>query len=114
MSRQPKKQRRETQVETDQAAYDEKEEAYQVVSTERDQKMPVYTAAKSDIERAEGQLAEAKKRDPGLADFGKQIDALESELTEKQTEQTQLQEQIDDAQRFLEDNPLPSESAATS
>ena len=99
----------ETQVETDQAAYDEKEEAYQIVSSERAQKMPVYTAAKSDIERVEDQLAEAKKRDPGLANFGKQIDTLESELTEKQTKQTQLQEQIDDTQRFLEDNPLPSD-----
>lgn len=99
----------ETQVETDQVAYDEKEAVFEAVSTEFAEKMPVYTAAKSDIERAEGQLAEAKKRDPGLADLNKQIDALESELTEKQTEQTQLQGQIDDAQRFLEDNSLPSD-----
>ena len=99
----------ETQVETDQAAYNEKAAVFEAVSTELAQKMPVYTAAKSDIKQAEGQLAEAKKRDPDLANLGKQIDALESELTKKQTEQTQLQGQIDDAQRFLEDNPLPSD-----
>ena len=99
----------ETQVETDQAAYDEKDEAYQAASTERDQKMPVYTAAKSDVERAEGQLAEAKKRDPHLVDLGDQIDALENELADRKTEQTELQKQIDDAQRFLENNPLPSD-----
>ena len=100
----------ETQVETDQAAYDEKEEAYQAASTKREQKMPVYTAAKSDVEKAAGQLAEAKKRVPRLADLGKQIDALESELTEKQTEKIQLRERIDEAQTFLDTNHLPANS----
>ena len=99
----------EAQVETNQTAYHEKEEAYQVASTERDRKMPIYTAAKSDVERAEGQLVEAEKRDPRLADLSEQIDALENQLTDRQTEQTDLQKQIDDAQRFLEDNPLPSD-----
>ena len=99
----------EAQIEIDQAAYDEKMAIYQAASTERDQKMPVYTAAKSDVERAEGQLAEAKKRDPRLADLSEQIDALENQLTDRQTQQTDLQGQIDDAQRFLKDNPLPSD-----
>ena len=99
----------ETQVETDQAAYDEKAAVFEAVSTELAQKMPVYTAAKSDIKQAEGQLAEAKKRDPGLADFGKQINALENQLTRKQTEQTDLQVEIDANQQYLNDNPLPSD-----
>ncbi len=99
----------ETQVETDQAAYNEKAAVFEAVSTELAQKMPDYTAAKSDIKQAEGQLAEAKKRDPDLADLGKQIDALESELTGKQTEQTDLQVEIDANQQYLNDNPLPSD-----
>ena len=99
----------ETQVETDQAAYDKKEEAYQAASTEQAEKMPVYTAAKSDVGQAEGQLAEAKKRDPRLADLSDQMNALEDQLTDRQTEQTNLQGQINDAQRFLQDNPLPSD-----
>ena len=99
----------EARVGTDKATYDEKMAVYQAASTERDQKMPVYTAAKSDVERAEGQLAEAKKRDPRLADLRDQIDALENQLTDRQTKQTDLQGQIDDAQHFLEDNPLPSD-----
>ena len=98
----------EEQVKTDQDDFDKKAKTYQDASDECGQQMKIYRDAKSDIERAEGQLAEAKKRDPGLADLDKQIDASESELTEKQAEQTQLQGQIDDAQRFLEDNPLPS------
>ena len=72
--------------------------------------MEVYTAAKLNVQRAEERFAEAKKRDPDLADLGKQIDALESELTEKQTERTQLQERIDEAQTFLDANHLPANS----
>ncbi len=99
----------ETQVETDQAAYDEKRAVCRAVFDDRDRKMPVYTDAKSDVKRAEGQFAEAKKRDPRLADLSDEIDALEDQLTDKQTEQTDLQGQIDDAQSFLENNPLPSD-----
>ncbi len=99
----------ETQVETDKATYHEKEEAYQVASIERDQKMPIYTAAKSDVERAAGQLAEAEKRDPGLASLGSQIDKMENQLTDRETKRAELEREIDDAQRFLEDNPLPSD-----
>ena len=36
---------------------------------------------------------------------------MESELTEKQTEQTQLQERIDEAQTFLDANHLPANSS---
>ncbi len=99
----------ETHVETDQAAYDEKEEAYQAASTERDQKMPIFAAAKSNVERAAERYAEADKRTSELVDVNNQIDGLENQLTDRQTEQTKLQGQIDDNQRFLEDNPLPSD-----
>ena len=99
----------EKQVGTHQAVYDEKEVAYQTASNEHDQKMPIYTAAKLDVGQATNRFAEAEKRDPSLANLSNQIDALENQLTDKQTKQTQLQGQIDDAQRFLEDNPLPSD-----
>ena len=99
----------EEQVEVDQAIYDKKAAASHAASTERDQKMRVYIAAKSDVERAEGKFAEAEKRDPSLANLSNQIDTLENQLTDRQTQRTQLQEQIDDAQRFLEGNPLPAD-----
>ena len=99
----------ETQVETDQAAYDEKAAVFETVSTERDQKMPVYTEAKSDIERASERFAEADNRTPELSEVNNQIDALEDQLTDRQTQQTEFQKYIDDAQHFLEDNPLPSD-----
>ncbi|MDE0466897.1 MAG: AAA family ATPase [Candidatus Poribacteria bacterium] len=98
------------QVEVDQVDFDAKETVYQGASAERDRKVEVYTAAKLNVQRAEERFAEAKKRDPDLANLDKQIDALESELTEKQTEQTQFQEQIDEAQTFLDANHLPTNS----
>ena len=97
----------ETQVEAGQAAYDEKAAMFEAVSTERDQKMPVYTAAKLDVERATERFAEADKRTPELIDVNNQIDALENQLTDRQLQQTELQRRVDDNQRFLEDNPLP-------
>ena len=99
----------EKQVGTHQAVYDEKEVAYQTASNEHDQKMPIYTAAKLDVGQATNRFAEADKREPSLANLSNQINALENQLADRQTKRTQLQEQIDDAQRFLEDNPLPSD-----
>ena len=99
----------EAQVEDHQTIYDKRETAYQTASEERDQKMPIYAAAKSDVERAAERFSEADKRTPELVDVNNQINALEKELTDRKTEQIDLQGQIDDAQRFLEDNPLPSD-----
>ena len=99
----------EAQVGDDQITYDEKEAAYQTASEEHVQKMPVYTAAKSDVERAAERLAEADKRTPELVDINNQIDALENQLTDRQIQQTNLRGKIDDHQRFLANNPLPSD-----
>ena len=99
----------EAQVEDDQAVYGEKAAAFETASTERDQKIPIYTAAKADVERAAERFAEADKRTPELADINNQMNTLESQLTDRQTQQTELQKRIDDTERFLEDNPLPSD-----
>ena len=99
----------ETHVEDHQTIYDKKEAAYQTASEAQDQKMPVYIAAKADVERAAERFAEADKRTPELIDVNNQMDALENQLTDRQAQQTELQKQINDAQRFLEDNPLPSD-----
>ena len=99
----------EGQVESDQTIYREKMDAYQTISDEQNEKLPIYTAAKLDVGQAESKLAEAGKRDPSLVGLSNQIETMESQLMDGQTEQTKLQGQIDDAQRFLEDNPLPSD-----
>ena len=99
----------EAQFEADQAVYDEKAAAYQAASDEQSEKIPIYTAAKSDVAHAVDKLADAEKRDPGLASLRSQIDAMEDQLTDRGTKRAELQREIDDAQRFLEDNPLPSD-----
>lgn len=99
----------EEQVETDQADFDEKAKVYQAASEAHDQKGTLYTEAKADVGRAKERFAEANKRTPELTDLSNQIDTLKSQLDGKRTEQTKLQGQIDNAQRFLEENPLPSD-----
>ena len=97
----------EDQVKTDQAVFEKKKVAYQTASTDRDQKTAIYTAAKLDVGQAEGKFAEADKRVPELTNLNNQIDTLENQLDDRRTEQAQFQKQIEDADRFLEDNPLP-------
>ncbi len=97
----------EAQVETDQTIYAEKETAYQTASEEQGRKMPLYRDAKLDVARASDQFDEANKRATALADLDKQIDTLSTQLNGRQTEQSQLQEKIQAAQTFLDDNPLP-------
>ena len=97
----------EKQVETDQVDFDTKETAYQAASAERDRKGTVYTEAKTDVERAEERFAEVDKRNPNLADLDNQIEALLSQLDDKQTERFQLAEKTQTAQTFLDENPLP-------
>ena len=99
----------ETQVKTNQTVYDEKKIVYQTIANERDQKTPIYTAAKLDVSQAKNRFVEAEKREPSLANLSDQIAAIDDQLSNRQTKQTELQGQIDDAQRFLEDNPLPSD-----
>ena len=98
----------EARVKTDQADFDKKEEAYQTASTERDRKVAVYAEAKADVERAENRFTEAGKRTPDLENLGEQIKGLSSQLDSRQTERAQLEEQIQSAQTFLDENPLPS------
>ena len=97
----------EVQIKTDQTVYEEKETTYQIIANERDQKLPIYTAAKLDVSQAKNQFAEAEKREPSLVDLSEQIDTLDDQLNDKQTEQSQLQEKIQVVQTFLDANPLP-------
>ena len=98
------------QVETDQVDFDAKARAFQEASDEYAQRTDIYTAAKSDIERAEDRFEAADKRTPNLEDLGEQIRTLKGKLTERGTEQTQLQERIGETQVFLDDNHLPVNS----
>ena len=99
----------EAQVKSDQTVYNEKETTYQTTSREHARKIPLYRNAKLDVARAADQFAEADKRTVELADLDDGIDTLSEQLTNSETEQTQLQRQIEEAQTFLEKNPLPAD-----
>ena len=92
-----------------QADFDKKEEIYADASTERDRKMEMYADAKSDLERATDKLAEVNDRTPMLEKLNKQISTLSSQLTEKEANQDELQEQIEEAKTYLVENRLPSD-----
>ncbi|MDE0638446.1 MAG: AAA family ATPase [Candidatus Poribacteria bacterium] len=96
-------------VKTNQTDFDKKEEIYTTVSTKRDKKIEIYADAKSDVERAAERFAEVNKRTPTLEDLNEQIETTSSQLSGKQTEQGELQEQIAAAETFLNENPLPSD-----
>ena len=99
----------ENKVKADQADFDGKKAVYLAASTEHKRKTDVYRNAKLDVQRAADQFAEAEKRTTAVEDLDSQIDTLSQQLADKETEQIQLQEQIDEAQTFLDDNPLPSD-----
>lgn len=97
------------QVEINQTDFDKKEKVYTTASTERDQKMEIYADAKSEVARAGEKFAEGNKHTPKLEDLNEQIKTTSSQLSDKETEQIELQEQIKAAETFLNENPLPSD-----
>ena len=99
----------EKQDEATQADFDRKEDIYADASTERDRKMEIYADAKSDLERATDKLAEVNDRTPMLEKLDKQINTLSSQLTGKEANQDELQEQIEEAKTYLVENRLPSD-----
>ena len=99
----------EEQVETDQAVFDEVRSSYDAASIERNQRVQNYAEARPNIGRSEDRFAEVDRRTSDLTNLTNQINTLESQLSDGQTEQEQLQAQIENAQRFLNENPLPSD-----
>ncbi len=99
----------EKQVKIDKANSEKKAETYLTAAAAHTEKTDVYTDAKLDIGRAANQFAEADNRTLKLADLNDEIETLSDELTNRETKKTQLQKQIDEAQTFLDENPLPSD-----
>ena len=97
------------QVESAQTDFDKKEDAYLSASTDRERKMEIYAEAKSDVERAAERFAEVNKRAAPLEELNEQIDTSSNQLKERETDQNKLQEEIAEAQTFLDENPLPTD-----
>lgn len=97
------------QVEINQTDYNQKDTTYLSASTERDRKMEVYADAKSEVARAAERFSEVNKRTPTLEDLNEKIEKTSSQLSDRQAEQVELQEQITAAETFLNENLLPSD-----
>ena len=96
-------------VETNQADFDKKDATYQTALSEREQKIDIFNTAKLEVSQAENQFEQANNRITDKKKVDDQIETTLDKLTEKETRQTELQEQITEAQTFLDENPLPSD-----
>ena len=97
------------QFDENQNDFDEKDKAYQIAKVSGDQKTEAYRDAKSDVARACTQFQLVEEREPRLQQLEKQINILTTELADAGQEQATLEEDIDKAETFLAENPLPSD-----
>ncbi|MDE0315286.1 MAG: AAA family ATPase [Candidatus Poribacteria bacterium] len=97
------------QVEINQADFDKKDEIYQLALSERDQKIDTFNTAKLEISQAKNQFEQANNRITDKKKIDDQIETTLNKLTERETYQAELQEQIAEAQTFLDENLLPSD-----
>ncbi len=99
----------QTQLETHQTKYDKKEKAYSETSAKREQKLPIFTEAKSDIARASEKFSEAESHSDTLQSLKEQIGSSKDQLSEKNKNKNNLELQITEAQNFTNENPLPTD-----
>ncbi len=97
------------QFDKNQVDFDEKDEAYQMAKASGEKKIEMYRDAKTDVARAQTQFQLVKEREPRLQQLADKIDALSTELADAGQEQATLEEDIDKAETFLAENPLPSD-----
>ncbi len=97
------------QVETNQTDFENKDEIYNTLLSERDKKIDIFNKALLEVNRAEDQFEQANLRIDKMEDINKEIETSTGELSEKESRQDELQIQIDEANAFLTKNPLPSD-----
>lgn len=99
----------ETLKKNHQQDFDNKDKDYTKASENKDQKMRIYTDAKTDLDRASERFAEVDKRNPNLANLVKDIDTSSSKMKKDIKQQDKLIEEITNTEEFLKQNPLPSD-----
>ncbi len=100
------------QVKINQSIYDEKKKLYTELSATHSNKSKIYTQAKSELGKASDRFEEVNKRRPSLRKLDTDIVELTNDLSNKEQKQKELQNQISEAQTFIEQNPLPSDRDA--
>ena len=100
------------QVESSQSEFEKKEKTLSDVTATHQKKSAIYTQARVDIQRAAERFGEVNRRKPTLKDLNTKIKESSEQLSERESRQINLQEQITEAQDFLNQNPLPSDRDA--
>ena len=80
---------------------------YRKAVPEHQNKRDAHIAARSDVRQAQNRFTHADGLIPNLQKLDEQIEALSDQLAEDGTRQTELDRQIQDAQKFLDENALP-------
>ncbi len=99
----------ETLKKNRQQDFEKKNKDYTKTSENKEQKMRIYTDAKTDLERAAERFAEVDKRNPNLANLVKDIDTSSGKMKKDLKRQDKLIEEITNTEDFLKQNPLPSD-----
>lgn len=89
------------------ADFDEVDAAYQTAHAEQEKKSSVYDSARLDVQRAQDRFAQACELIPEQKRLDEQIGTLSNQLTDDLKRQTELERQIQEAETFLYENPLP-------
>ncbi|MYF98375.1 AAA family ATPase, partial [Candidatus Poribacteria bacterium] len=97
------------QVDVNQTDFVSKDKEYNAALSERDQKTEVYYKALLEVNQASNQFEQANLRKAEMKEIDNNIETSTGELTEKKSRQNELQIQIDEANAFLTENPLPSD-----
>ena len=91
------------------ADFDASDAAYQIAFADQQEKVPVYTEAAFDVRQAQDWFSRADALIPELEELDQQIGTLSSQLTEDEARQTELAGQIQTAEKFIAENPLPAD-----
>ena len=100
------------ELKTNQSVFAEKEKVLSETSATYQKQSAIYTQAKVDIQRALERFEVVKGRKPALKELNTKIEESSEELAERTSQREELQEQITEAQDFLDLNPLPSDRDA--
>ncbi len=98
-----------TELNTHKDQFEKKEKTYLKTSDNRNKKLTIYTEAKSDVARAKEKFSEAEDRSPTLQSLNNNIDTVDNTLTQNTTQRDELERQINEAQNYIKENPLPSD-----
>lgn len=89
--------------------YKKNEQDYTEALKTKNQKMQIYSDAKTDLELASEKFDEAEDRRPNLKRLKRQIGTATKKLNQQTTQRNELNTDISDIQTFLNQNPLPSD-----